>query len=80
MVELETYVSGKLMIENINVSSKSDGIVIVLVTEKNKYKLYRQGVYTRNDSFFFPYENTNVLVKGELQPNFWFKVNGINNN
>ena len=24
MVELETYVSGKLMLENINVSSKSD--------------------------------------------------------
>ena len=80
MVELETYVSGKLMLENINVSSKSDGIVVVLVTEKNKYKLYRQGFYTRNDSFFFPYENTNVLVKGELQSNFWFKVNGINNN
>jgi len=77
MIDLETYVSGTLILENINVSSKSDGIVVVLVTPKSKYKLYRQGVYTRNDSFFFPYENSNVLIKGELQKNNWFKVNEI---
>ena len=80
MVDLETYVTGKLILENINLHSKSDGIVVVLVTDKTKYKLFRQGVYTRNDSYFFPYENENVLIKGELGQNNWFKVNSINNN
>jgi hypothetical protein len=79
MAELETYVSGKLMLENINVGSKSDGIVVVLITEKNKYKLYRKGTYTRNDSYFFPYENENITIKGQLQQNNWFMVNGILN-
>ena len=63
-------IKGKLFIKEYKSESKSDGKVTYLSCNDHNYRLYRKGIYPINDSFFYLYDQSNVIIDGIFQGAF----------
>ena len=69
---------GIIWIRNTAAGSKSDGNKAYFIdSEFNHYQLYRKEAYEINDTFFYPYHLTSVVVKGEIQNKGWIMVESV---
>ena len=69
-------IKGKLFIKKYGLGSKSDGNISYLSYDNSNYQLYRKTVCPINDSFFYLYDQSNVIIDGIFQGSF-IMVNDI---
>lgn len=71
-------IKGKLSVERMNPGTKSEGMFAFLTTgEGEQYRLYRPGTYPVNDEYFYPFDNLQVEVDGEVEEENFIAVNSI---
>ena len=75
---MESY-TGVILVKNQNTGSKSEGYYAYLVSEGMDaiYQLYREGVYSANDSYLMSFDRKNVKIYGEVQQETWLMVDSI---
>lgn len=72
-------IAGIIRQQEVVIGSKSDGnhSFLEIPNKEEPYKLYRQDVYSVDDSYFDQFKNQEVIVSGEFQHDEWIMVENI---